>query len=151
MKQHRFLIRWLWALAIVALVMVAATPAPDPGPPPATAGIEAWTPLRFSAPGNALADLPELMRGNLWGGQAQAEAQVDERARRWRLAGIAGNDKDRTVIVQFADEKTLPLKAGDKLPDGTLIGEIRDNGVCVIIDGKKRLLPMPGQTVPIIW
>ncbi len=151
MNLRRLFTRWLWALLIVGLLIVALTPVPDPGPPSAQAASETWTPLRFTAPGNALADLPEVMRNNLWGGQLQAETQVDERARRWRLAGIAGAANERTVIVQFADERTLPLKTGDKLPDGTLIGDIRDNGVCVIIDGKKRLLPMPGQTVPMIW
>ncbi len=149
MMARRWLIRGLWAALIAAALIVALTPAPEPGPPPA-AVTDPWALPRLAA-GNSAGDLAELLRGNLWSGQAQSDAQVDERARRWRLAGTAGPLRERVAIVQFGDGTSQTLKAGDHLPDGTLIGEIRDNGVCVIIDGKKRLLPLPGQTVPTIW
>jgi hypothetical protein len=151
MSVRELLLRCLWAAAALGVLLVLAVPAPDPASVKSPAGGETWTPPRFASASSAAADLAELQRGNLWGGALQTETAVDERARRWRLAAIAGQARDRHLVVQFGDERILPLKAGDRLPDGTLIGDIRDTGICVIIDGKKRLLPRPGQTLPTIW
>ena len=150
MSLRRVAMRCVWALLALAALMIVLVPAPQP-PQINKPAEEKWVAPRFGAGANAAADLAELARNNLWGGLASTESPVDERARQWRLAGIAGAAADRQVTVLFGDERILYVKAGDKFPDGTLIGEIRDNGVCVIIDGKKRLLPMPGQTIPMIW
>ncbi len=150
MSLRAFAMRCVWALLALAVLMVVLVPAPEP-PQINRPAAEKWLPPRFVAGANAATDLAELARNNLWGGLAAIESPVDERARQWRLAGIAGPASDRRVTILFGDERFLHLKAGDKFPDGTLIGEIRDNGVCVIIDGKKHLLPMPGQTIPKIW
>jgi len=133
MRPRQIFIYWLWAVAILGLVVVLLVPAPAIDP--------------ATAPDN----LAELTRSNLWGGQFQTDGEVDERAKRWRVAGVAGQARDRVVLVQFGDDRILPLKVGEKFPDGTPIVDIKDNGVCVNIEGKKRLLPLAEQTIPIVW
>jgi len=144
-----FAMRAIWALLALAVSMVVLVPAPVP-PQINRPTEEKWSPPRFAAGATAAADLAELARTNLWG-IAPSETPADVRSRQWRLAGITGPASGRQVIVIFGDERLVYLKTGEMFPDGTLIGEIRDNGVCVIIDGKKRLLPMPGQTIPMTW
>lgn len=153
MTPRQIFIYWLWAIAITAAAMVLLTPAPelDETKLGNSRGDEVWRVIRFNATNRAPANLAELSRSNLWGGQFQGETQTDETAKRWRVAGLAGQARDRVVLVQFGDDKILPLKTGEKFPDGTLIVEIKDNGVCVNIDGKKRLLPLAEQTIPIVW
>lgn len=95
--------------------------------------------------------LEGLRRSALWGAIADAPAGPDAKAREWRIVGITGAALKRTVILQFGDERILPLSAGDKFPDGTLIVEVQENGVCVSMNGKKRRLLLPGQALPQIW
>ena len=143
---------WAWLAGIIALLLVVLVPTPTVvtrAAAPITE--ENWTVPRLPSKGDAGADIAELAKSNLWGGQTQAESQLDERAKQWRLAGLAGQGRDRHALVQFGDDRIMPLKAGDRFPDGTLIADIKDNGVCVQIEGKKRLLPLAGQTIPIVW
>jgi hypothetical protein len=153
MTQRQIAIYWLWAVSAFAVLFILFGPAPEPSNSKTNlpASEEKWAVPHLPPSTTASADLAELSRSNLWGGQNQAESQADERSKQWRLAGLAGQSKDRHVLVQFGDDRIMPLKAGDRFPDGTLIAEIKDNGVCVQIDGKKRLLPLPGQAIPIIW
>ncbi len=156
MTPRQILIYWLWAVAIAVAIAVMIMPAPvaDGSKLKQNRADEDWRISRLetttrNASRNA-ENLSELARSNLWGGQF-ANISVDESAKRWRIAGVAGQARDRVVLVQFGDDRILPLKVGEKFPDGTPIVEIKENGVCVNIDGKKRLLPLAEQTIPIVW
>jgi hypothetical protein len=92
-----------------------------------------------------------LLQSKLWGGAAEASPIVDEKASRWRVAGITGRQAERYAIIQFGDDRVQQLKSGDKLPDGTLISEVRERGLCILIEGKKRSLPLDGQASAIVW
>ncbi len=144
---------WAWPAAVCAVLILLTAPAPTIPPTQTAAGArdEGWFVPRLASRGDIGADVAELARSGFWGGQFQADTQVDDRAKQWRVAGLAGQAKDRHVLVQFGDDRILPLKAGDRFPDGTLIADIKDNGVCVQIEGKKRLLPLVGQAIPIVW
>ena len=153
MTPRQIFIYWLWAVAILAGVITLAIPAPefDPAKLRVVRADEGWRVNRLNTANRAADNLAEMTRSNLWGGQFQSDSEVDERAKRWRVAGVAGQARDRVVLVQFGDDRILPLKAGEKFPDGTPIVDIKDNGVCVNIEGKKRLLPLAEQTIPIVW
>jgi hypothetical protein len=113
---------------------------------------EGWLVPRLApAPSGSPSVITELVQSRLWGGQRGAIAEVDEKAARWRLAGVTGKPNDRYVIVQFGDDRIQQLKAKDQFPDGTVIAEVRENGVCVILQGKRRLLPLDGQLPAITW
>jgi len=123
-------------------VLLVPAPAIDPATLTVARADEGWRVTRLNITNRATDNLAELTRSNLWGGQFQTDGEVDERAKRWRVAGVAGQARDRVVLVQFGDDRILPLKVGEKFPDGTPIVDIKDNGVCVNIEGKKRLLPL---------
>ena len=157
MMPRQILIYWLWGVAIIMAAMVLMVPAPEmnTGKLAANRIDEGWRVSRLVTTnrdaGSIANNVAELSRGNLWGGQFQTDNGNDELAKRWRVAGVAGKARDRVVLVQFGDDRILPLKVGEKFPDGTPIVDIRDNGVCVTIDGKRRLLPLAEQTIPIVW
>lgn len=153
MTPRQIFIYWLWTAVILAGAIVWSVPAPeiDPASLKVVRADEGWRVTRLNIVNRAPDNLAELTRSNLWGGQFKADVEVDERAKRWRVAGVAGQARDRVVLVQFGDDRILPLKAGEKFPDGTPIVDIKDNGVCVNIEGKKRLLPLAEQTIPIVW
>ncbi len=156
MTPRQILIYWLWALAIAVAAAVMIMPAPVAGSNQVkqNRADEVWRISRLETISRSASrtaeNLAELARSNLWGGQFANDSN-DETAKRWRIAGVAGQARDRVVLVQFGDDRILPLKAGEKFPDGTPIIEIKENGVCVNIDGKKRLLPLAEQTIPIVW
>jgi hypothetical protein len=64
---------------------------------------------------------------------------------------VTGQRNEHYVIIQFGDDRIQQLKAKDQFPDGTVIVEVRENGVCVMLQGKRRLLPLDGQAPTIIW
>jgi hypothetical protein len=102
-------------------------------------------------PANYLSFVKELAQSKLWGGQSEVASAADDRASKWRVAGVTGQRNDRYVIVQFGDDRTQQLRSKDQFPDGTLISEVRENGVCVILQGKRRFLPLDGQAPAIVW
>lgn len=144
--------RWLIALALAAIFIIAIAPAPQPTTARGAQSGDGWLVPRLPVPpANPQASVTGLLKSSLWGGQADAASQADNKASRWRLAGITGALADRHVVVQFGDDRILQLKAGDKFPDGTAIAQVRETGVCVLIEGKKRFLPLDSQAVPIVW
>jgi len=144
--------RWLIATTLAAILIVVIAPAPQPGAARGAQPGDGWLVPRLPVPpANPQAAVTGLLKSSLWGGQADAASLVDDKASRWRLAGITGSPADRYAIVQFGDDRIQQLKAGDKFPDGTFIAQVREAGVCVVIEGKKRFLPLDSQAVPIIW
>jgi len=144
--------RWLIALALAAIFIIAIAPAPQPTTARGAQSGDGWLVPRLPVPpANPQASVTGLLKSSLWGGQADAASQADDKASRWRLAGITGALADRYAIVQFGDDRIQQLKSGDKFPDGTSIAQVREGGVCVLIEGKKRFLPLDSQAVPIVW
>ncbi len=150
--MNMLLKRWLIAVALLTLVVVLVAPTPQPKAARAGSATDGWVVPRLALPPeNASLVLNGLLQSRLWGGQADANPANDDKASRWRLAGITGVPNDRYAIVQFGDDRIQQLKAGDKFPDGTLIAQVREGGVCVVLEGNKRFLPLDGQVVPIVW
>ena len=146
--------QWLVVTALLAAAIYFLAPAPSYTVRAGSSADEGWLVPRvgegMATPERTAAVVTDLSRAPLWSGQTDVVA-VDSRSNQWRIAGITGRAIAREVLVQFADERILPLKAGDKFPDGTPIAEVRDNGVCVTLSGKRRFLPLSGQTIPIVW
>ena len=144
--------RWLIALALAAILIIAIAPVPQPKAARGAQSGDGWLVPRLPLPpANPQATVAGLLKSSLWGGQTDNSSVVDDRAARWRMAGITGAAADRQVVVQFGDDRILQLKAGEKFPDGTAIAQVREAGVCVFIEGKKRFLPLDSQAVPIVW
>ncbi len=143
--------RWLWLSVASTAVIVVIAPTPSPRPGAAANRDQGWAVPRIPTTIDPIVLAANLQKTSMWGGQADAIATADDRAAQWRIAGVAGQARDRVVVIQFGDERLLPLKAGEKFPDGTPIAEVRESGVCVTLSGKRRFLPLSGQTIPIVW
>ena len=151
--MNTIFIRFCWAVAAIVALVVALAPPPKPAADFDSSRLEGWLVPRPDKATNSAAIAANLVRTSaaLWGGQADAVSVVDTLAASWRLAGVTGQANTRFAVVQFGDDRILPLKAGDMLPDGTPIVEVREGGLCVTLSGKRRFLPLSGQTIPIVW
>jgi hypothetical protein len=144
--------QWLLITAIMGALIVSLAPAPKRSERVSASADSGWLLPRVSVADErrSAAIVSDLARAPLWGADSGA-TQQDLRQNQWRIAGITGRAKERAVLVQYGDDRIVPMKAGYKFPDGTPIVEVRDNGVCVMLSGKQRLLPLNGQTIPIVW
>lgn len=149
--MSRLVKQWLFITMVTAVIIVAFAPTPNAVSSTNVNPNEGWVVPRIQIVEQVPQIVAGLQKSNLWGIAADKLAEDDTAASQWRLAGITGGAQSRTVIVQFGDDRVLPLKAGDKFPDGTVITAIRENGVCVSLSGQKRFLPLSGQTIPIVW
>ncbi|MCA3003563.1 MAG: hypothetical protein ING66_16540 [Rhodocyclaceae bacterium] len=150
--MNALLKRYLIAVVIIALAVVLLAPQPEVRPQRTAGADDAWVVPRIgSQGGNSASMLRDLVQSRLWGAAADNANPMDEKASRWRVAGITGKHSERYVIIQFGDDRIQELKAGDKFPDGTLISEVREPGICVLLSGKRRFLPIDGQMPPIVW
>lgn len=138
-------------MAVVAVGIILFAPAPSPRAGQSTKNDEGWVVPRLNLALDPQSLAVGLQRTNLWGGQAEVIADAEDRLLQWRVAGVTGQARERFVLVQFGDDRIMPLKAGEKFPDGTPIADVRENGVCVTLSGKRRFLPLNGQTIPIVW
>jgi hypothetical protein len=143
-------IRWLWVVAITAGLIVAFAPTPQITTRSAAIADEGWSVPRLQTQ-DFQPFATTLAKSALWGATAEQPGGGVDRASQWRLAAVAGVGRDRAAIVEFGDGRVLPLKVGEKLPDGTPIVDVKENGVCVLLPNGKRLLPLASQTVPIVW
>lgn len=143
---------WLLVTAATGLAVAILTPEPVAKSQAKTIAGDGWAVPRVSSSGGQEPQLvAALLRSSLWGRQADTAITTDDLGSGWRIAGITGTSRDRLVLVHFGDDRILPLKAGEKFPDGTPIAEVRENGVCVTLSGKRRFLPLSGQNIPIVW
>ena len=150
--MNALLKRYLIAVVIIAVAVVLLTPQLEVRPGRAAGADDGWVVPRITAQGgNSDGMLRGLVQSRLWGAVADNANSMDDKASRWRVAGITGKHSERYVIVQFGDDRIQQLKAGDKFPDGTLISEVRERGICVLLSGKRRFLPIDGQMPPIVW
>jgi hypothetical protein len=63
----------------------------------------------------------------------------------WRFLAVMVSGSEKYVVIAVDKQPNRQLKVGDQLPGGAKIHEIRQGSVCVIVNGKKRLLPIYPQ------
>lgn len=142
--------RMLLFMAVIAVAVVILTPKPEfdaKGREPSDAG---WRMPSLGASPDTDRLVTGLIASPLWG-RASDSTTTNPNNSNWRLAGITGAGSERVVLIELSESRIAPLKAGDKFPDGTLIQSVRENGVCVSIDGKRRLLPVDPSIAPLVW
>ncbi len=144
-------VRWLWLVAITTALIVLVAPVAKPTSRAIANPSEGWAFPRLDGGADPKPFLASINRGNLWGVQADASNGAIDRSGQWRVAAIVGQGLDRSVVIEFGDDKVLPLKAGQKFPDGTPILDIKENGVCVQLSNGRRFLPLADQANPIVW
>ena len=78
-----------------------------------------------------------IAQRRLWG-EVGADGPRQDPA--WHFAGIAGQGKDRFVLLSMAGKPVQTLRVGDSLPGDARILEIGDDRLCILINGQKRAL-----------
>lgn len=143
-------VRLLLLLGVIAAAIVLVTPRPEFDGKTRAASDAGWRMPALAAAPDTERLVTGLIASPLWGRAADSTAANSSNAN-WRLAGITGAGSDRVVLIELSESRIVPLKAGDKFPDGTLIQSVRENGVCVSIEGKRRLLPVDPSAAPLVW
>ena len=148
---------WIGACLIVGLGFVIAVARPDPGSTAErAAGVRpaADAPIDASAPPIPLqSDVDMLVHSAIWRGDptsAKAAAAEPTEPHRWWLMAVYGHGSTRAVIVGQTGRPEQILRPGDVLPSGDPIVDITPKGVCVLLNGQRRLLPVVEST-PKVW
>jgi hypothetical protein len=87
-----------------------------------------------------------IEQDKLWGngpGGLPLQAPVEEKpltAPNWRIAGVVSAGKDSYVMIDVEGQPMQQLKTGDKLPGGIKIIKMTADRVCILLNGKKRVL-----------
>jgi hypothetical protein len=148
--MRSLLVRLLLLLGVIAIAIVLITPKPEFDGKSRAASDAGWRMPALGASPDTDRLVTALIASPLWG-RAADNTTANANNSSWRLAGITGSGADRVVLIELSESRISPLKAGDKFPDGTLIQSVRENGVCVSIDGKRRLLPVDPSIAPLVW
>lgn len=82
-----------------------------------------------------------LGKKSLWGKLPEKEALAAAPANpAWRIVGIAANGAERFVLIKKDGQPEQSLRAGDVMPGGSKILNIEQDRICLLINGKKRML-----------
>lgn len=114
----------------------------EPGAPKfLTTGSDTWAlpQLPKRAPDPLVKTITEA---NLWGivaapaGGVTAPLNTPE----WRFVGVFNSGKEQQVMISIDKKPAVSLKVGEELPGGAKILQIRDDQICVLVNGQKRAL-----------
>lgn len=82
-----------------------------------------------------------LNRRALWGKLPEKEMVAAPPANpAWRIIGIAGNGAERFVMIKKEGQPEQSLRVNDALPGGSKILKIEQDRICLLVNGKKRIL-----------
>jgi len=106
-----------------------------------SAAAEHWqlSPRPMLAPQSALKFLQSADR---WGNLAKLQADQAQSEPTWGFTGVMGKGRERYVMLSVQGQPERPVTVGDPLPNGSAILEIGPDSVCILINGKKRTLPV---------
>lgn len=78
----------------------------------------------------------------LWG-TVPGMAPVDEKpltAPNWRIVGVVVSGTEKYAMLTVDGQPLQQIKAGEKLPGGATILNMTADRVCILLNGKKRVL-----------
>jgi len=141
---------WLIVIALVVISFIEwlFAPAPaTPGPLPQTG--EPWH-IPQAPKAQTEKALAILKQASLWGKLPDAAASKPLNDPAWRFLGIVKNGPQRFVMIQIEGQPERMLTVSDRLPGGSRILKIEDDTLCLLINGKKRSLPIYRQSAQIL-
>ena len=148
---------WVVSCVLVGLCLVFAAVRPDArSASERTEGVRAVpkTPIDAAMPPLPIqADVDMLVHSRIWRGDpASGKAAAPEAVglQRWWLMAVYGQGPTRAVIVGQTGQPERILRPGDVLPSGHPIVAITPKGVCVLLNGQRRLLPVVESTAQ-VW
>ncbi|HXA47485.1 MAG TPA: type II secretion system protein N, partial [Burkholderiaceae bacterium] len=84
-----------------------------------------------------------IEQGNLWGKVGGAMIPLDEKpltAPNWRIIGVVSAGKESYALVAVDGQPMQQIKVGEKLPGDIKIVNMTADHVCILLNGKKRVL-----------
>jgi hypothetical protein len=84
-----------------------------------------------------------IEQNKLWGSAGAAAMPVDEKpltAPNWHIAGVVSAGAERYAMVAVDGQPILQIKTGENLPGGIKIVNMTADRVCILLNGKKRVL-----------
>lgn len=84
-----------------------------------------------------------INENKLWGSVGQPVAPADEKPLtppNWRISGVFGVGKEGYLMLAVDGEPVKQLKTGDKLPGGATLYSIATDRICILLNGKRRIL-----------
>ncbi|MBV8467553.1 MAG: hypothetical protein JO218_16555 [Burkholderiales bacterium] len=125
---------WLLGSAIIILAAPAA---------PRVAAAAATT-SDWALPAPETLDVDTLAAridaANPWGTQHPQADQAPLTPPEWRILGSAANGEEHLAVVRIEGQAPTTLKVGDALPGGAKICAVDADRLCVVVNGKKRIL-----------
>ena len=108
--------------------------------------VVAGTPIDAALPPmSKQSDVDILVNSRIWRGDPKSGKGVSSEPatpQRWWLMAVYAQGSTRAVIVGQTGQPESTLRVGDVLPSGDPIVDITSKGVCVLLNGKRRLLPI---------
>ena len=135
----------LLVAAALALAMVRPNSATSTARADSSRGAPTLPPDTAMPPIALQADVDMLVHSRIWRGDpSTGKAAVPEsmEPQRWWLMAVYGQGPTRAVIVGQTGQPERTLRPGDALPSGDRIVDITPKGVCVVLNGQRRLLPV---------
>ncbi len=81
----------------------------------------------------------------IWGKVTVAPVVEELGDPKWRIVGLLQGGKEKFVIISIEKQPVKQLTIGDELPGGAKILDIKDEALCVLVNGKRRSLPIARQ------
>lgn len=142
MKRYRFPI----ALALLtAAIAVEWLLVPAPTVSSRSPGRESWKLPEPLPPHQAERAMEVLASTTPWGRLAGLPDRPPLNPPNWRILGIATRGSERAVLIRIDQQPDRQLGIGDALPGGSTILEIHEDFLCLLVEGKKRMLPLYPQ------
>jgi hypothetical protein len=129
-------------LVLLASAVLTWIRVPEPKAPSfLTTGSDTW----------ALPELPKrdadplikaVTQANLWGVVAATGtgAVGPLNTPEWRFVGVFNDGKEPQVMISVDKKPAVTLRIGEQLPGGAKILSIREDQICVLVNGQKRSL-----------
>ena len=81
----------------------------------------------------------------MWGNVEVVASEREVIDPAWRILAAMARGHEKYLMIAIDKQPDQQLKIGDRLPGGAKIEDIRQDEVCVLINGKKRTLPVSPQ------
>jgi hypothetical protein len=100
----------------------------------------------WQLPSRARADVDALIQtieqDKLWGGNGSPVVVEDKSLTppNWRISGILSVGAEHYALLTVEDQPIQQIKTGENLPGGAKILNITTDRICILLNGKKRVL-----------
>ncbi len=126
-------------LIVTGYITWGIAPAPPETKPTLQSNVEPWS-LPTITKAQPEKNVEILNKKSLWGNLPDKVNEKPLIDPEWRVLGIVTNGPDRFVLIKVEGQSEQRLGINDKLPGGSKILKIEEDRICLLLNGKKRIL-----------